>query len=172
MVGRKIGNGPGVSRKASRHWMEKTARTMFSDGERYPTTKEVQLLLTLRLVSVVVTSYRLSIQPYLGWRILKRTSGTFLRRGCRWMTWFIMEALLLSTRTSWIVRRTTCPLTTRPLYHLINVGVRDMDASDKPWDVSTCSMRYAACLGDCLWTMITREQNRVGVFCFFIWLRN
>ena len=26
--------------------MEKTARTTFSDGERYPTTKEVRLLLT------------------------------------------------------------------------------------------------------------------------------
>ena len=36
-------------------WMEKTARTTFSDGEKYPTTKEVRLLLTLCLVSVVVT---------------------------------------------------------------------------------------------------------------------
>ena len=35
--------------------MEKTARATFSDGEHYPTTKEVQLLLTLRLVSVIVT---------------------------------------------------------------------------------------------------------------------
>ena len=35
--------------------MEKAARTMFSNGEKYPTTKEVQLLLTLRLVSIVVT---------------------------------------------------------------------------------------------------------------------
>ena len=43
--------------------MEKTTRTMFSDGEKYPTTKEVQLLLMLRLVSVVVTSYRSSIPP-------------------------------------------------------------------------------------------------------------
>ena len=34
--------------------MEKTARATFSDGGQYPTTKEVQLLLTLRLVSVVV----------------------------------------------------------------------------------------------------------------------
>ena len=42
-----------------------------------------------------------------------------------------------------------------------------MDAVDKPWDASTCSMRFATCLGDCLWTMIAREQNRVGVFCFF-----
>ena len=32
-----------------------TARTTFSDGEKYPTTKEVRLLLTLRLVSVIVT---------------------------------------------------------------------------------------------------------------------
>ena len=57
------------------------------------------------------------------------------------------------------------------LYHLINIGVRDMDAIDKPWDASTRSLRYAACLGDCLWTMITREQNRVGVFCFFVLLK-
>ena len=64
------------------------------------------------------------------------------------------------------------PLNDTILYHLINIGAHDMDAVDKPWDASTCSMRYAACLGDCLWTMITREQNWVGVFCFFIWLRN
>ena len=37
--------------------MEKTARATFSDGEKYPTTKEVRLLLTLRLVSVVVTGF-------------------------------------------------------------------------------------------------------------------
>ena len=64
------------------------------------------------------------------------------------------------------------PLNDTALYHLINVGVRDMDAIDKLWDTSTRSMRYAACLGDCLWTMITREQNRVSVFCFFVLLRN
>ena len=64
------------------------------------------------------------------------------------------------------------PLNDTALYHLINVGVRDMDAIDKPWDASTCSMRYAACLGDRLWTMVTREQNRVCVFCFFDLLRN
>ena len=46
------------------------------------------------------------------------------------------------------------------------------DAVNKPWDASTCSMRYAACLGDRLWTMVTREQNRVCVFCFFDLLRN
>ena len=38
--------------------MEKTVRTKFSDRETYPMTKEVQLLLTLRLVSIVVTGYR------------------------------------------------------------------------------------------------------------------
>ena len=36
--------------------MEKTARTTFSDREKYPKTKEVRLLLTLRLVSIIVTS--------------------------------------------------------------------------------------------------------------------
>ena len=64
------------------------------------------------------------------------------------------------------------PLNDVALYHLINIGVRDMDAVDKPWDASMCSMRYAACLGDRLWSMVTREQNRVCVFCFFILLRN
>ena len=64
------------------------------------------------------------------------------------------------------------PLNDVALYHLINVGTRDMDVTDKLWDASTCSMRYAACLGDRLWTVITREQNRVGVFCFFNDLRN
>ena len=64
------------------------------------------------------------------------------------------------------------PLNDTALYHLINVGVRNMDAVDKPWDALTRSMRYAACLGDRLWTMISREQNRVCVFCFFDLLRN
>ena len=64
------------------------------------------------------------------------------------------------------------PLNDTALYHLINVGVRNMDAIDKPWDASTRSMRYAACLGDHLWTMISREQNRVCVFCFFSLFRN
>ena len=58
------------------------------------------------------------------------------------------------------------------LYHLLNVGARDMDAVDKPWDALMRSMRFATCLGDCLWTMITREQNRVCVFRFFVLLRN
>ena len=64
------------------------------------------------------------------------------------------------------------PLNDTALYHLINVGVCDMDAIDKPWDTSTRSMCYAACLGDRLWTMVSREQNRVCGFCFFDLLRN
>ena len=69
-------------------------------------------------------------------------------------------------------RADNMPLNDTALYHLINVGVRDMDAIDKLWDASMCSMCYAACLGDCLWTMISREQNRVCVFCFFVLFRN
>ena len=65
-------------------------------------------------------------------------------------------------------RANDMPLNNTALYHLINVGARDMDAPDKPWDASTHSMRYAACLGDRLWTMISREQDRVSVFCFFL----
>ena len=60
------------------------------------------------------------------------------------------------------------PLNDVALYHLLNVGAHDMDALDKPWDASMYSMRFATCLGDRLWTMVAREQNRVCVFCFFI----
>ena len=89
--------------------MEKTARTTFSDGEKYPTTKEVRLLLTLRLVSVVVTGYRSSTPPSLGRKTRRRTLGTSSRSSCLLTTWFIMGAWLPSTRTNWIVVRTTCP---------------------------------------------------------------
>ena len=94
--------------------MEKTARTTFSDGEKYLTTKEVQLLLMLHLVSIVVTGYRLLISLCFVQRTRRKTSGTSWKRGCWWTTWFIMGALLLSTRTSWIVGQTTCPLMTSP----------------------------------------------------------
>ena len=39
------------------------------------------------------------------------------------------------------------PLNDVALYHLLNVGAWDMDAVDKPWDASTCSMRFATCRG-------------------------
>ena len=39
------------------------------------------------------------------------------------------------------------PLNDVALYHLLNVGAWDMDAVDKPWDASTCSMRFAICRG-------------------------
>ena len=64
------------------------------------------------------------------------------------------------------------PLNDMALYHLLNVGVQDMDAIDKPWDASTCSMHFVTCLGDHLWTMVTRESHRICAFCFFVCLRN
>ena len=102
--------------------MEKTARTTFSNGERYPTTKEVRLLLTLRLVSIVVTGYRSSTRPCLGWKTQRRTSGTSLRRGCRWTTWCTTGAWWLSTRTNWIIVRTICLLTILPYITLSTSG--------------------------------------------------
>ena len=99
--------------------MEKTARTTFSDGEKYLTIKEVWLLLTLCFVSVVVTGYRSSTPPCSIQRTRKKTSEMSWRRGCRWTTWFIMGALLLSTRTSWIIVPTTCLLTT-PLCSILS----------------------------------------------------
>ena len=94
--------------------MEKTTHSTFSDREKYPTTKEVRLLLTLRFVSIVVTGYSLSIPLCFVQRTQRKTSETSWRRGCRWTTWFTMGALLLSTRTSWIVVPMICLSTTLP----------------------------------------------------------
>ena len=58
------------------------------------------------------------------------------------------------------------PLSDQALYHLINVGARDMLAIDKPWDASTCSMRFATCLADHLWVMVAREQQRAHANLF------
>ena len=112
--------------------MEKTARTTFSDGEKYPSTKEVRLLLTLRLVSVVVTGYRSSTPPCLDQRTRRRTSETSSRSGCQWTTWFITEALLLSIKTNWIAGRTTCPLTTPPSTTSSMLGPRIWTPSISP----------------------------------------
>ena len=50
------------------------------------------------------------------------------------------------------------PLNNTALYHLINIGVRDMDAIDKPWDTSTRSMRYAAVRVEGLLTLDALED--------------
>ena len=53
------------------------------------------------------------------------------------------------------------PHNDRALWHLINLGARDMPLTDKPWDASTCSMRFATSLADRLWVMLDREHARV-----------
>ena len=53
------------------------------------------------------------------------------------------------------------PHNDQALWHLINLGVRDMPLTDKPWDASTRSMRFATSLADRLWVMLDREHARV-----------
>ena len=53
------------------------------------------------------------------------------------------------------------PHNNRALWHLINLGAQDMPLTDKPWDASTCSMRFATSLADRLWVMLDREHARV-----------
>ena len=54
------------------------------------------------------------------------------------------------------------PYSEHTLLHLVRRGLVDLEESDRPWDSSTCSMRYSATLADCLWEMVLRERNRVG----------
>ena len=49
------------------------------------------------------------------------------------------------------------------LWKLINMGVRDMDANEKPWDSSTRSIRYTAAMGDRLLEQIDLERERVSI---------
>ena len=55
----------------------------------------------------------------------------------------------------------TMPHNDRALWHLINLGVRDMPLMDKPWDASTRSMRFVTSLADHLWVMLDQEHARV-----------
>ena len=152
--------------------MEKTARTTFSDGEKYPTTKEVRLLLTLCLVSVVVTGSQIVDSALFRSENPEEDFRNVLEKQLSVDNLVYHGSLVAFHRNQLDRRVDDMPLNDTALYHLINIRVHDMDAVDKPWDASTRSMRYAACLGDRLWTMVTREQNRVCVFCFFVLLRN
>ena len=53
------------------------------------------------------------------------------------------------------------PHSDRALWHLINLGVQDAPALDKPWDALTRAMRFSTCLADRLWVMLNREHARV-----------
>ena len=140
--------------------MEKTAHTTFSDGEKYPTTKEVRLLLTLRLVSVIVTGYRSSTPLCSGQRTLKRTSATSWRSGCWWTTSSIMEALLLSTRTNLIVVPMTCPSTILPC-------ITSLTLESAIWMplISHGTLRRVLCAMRLVWGIVSGPwllENRIG----------
>lgn len=63
------------------------------------------------------------------------------------------------------------PASDQALWHLINLGAKDMPLVDKPWDASTRTMRFATCLADGLWVMLKREQNQVccRFLCLFVY---
>jgi len=49
----------------------------------------------------------------------------------------------------------------RVLWSMIRLGILDKEGIDKPWDASTRSMRHSAVIGDRLWSMVKKEQQRV-----------
>src|SRR5882762_7698474 len=58
----------------------------------------------------------------------------------------------------------------RAMFHLLEGGLFDARAQDKPWDTSTQSMRYTTVMGDRLWSMYETERARVGVSYKFSFL--
>jgi len=49
----------------------------------------------------------------------------------------------------------------RVLWSMIRLEILDKEGIDKPWDASTRSMRHSAVIGDRLWSLVEKEQQRV-----------
>ena len=54
------------------------------------------------------------------------------------------------------------------LLKLLERGITDQSAFDRPFNVLTRSMRFAAVMGDCLWSLLERERLRVRNHLTFV----
>ena len=54
------------------------------------------------------------------------------------------------------------------IWTLLRRGIVDVSVVDKPWDGSTCSMRYSAVLVGRLWGLLAGERTRVSPHCLFL----
>jgi len=45
---------------------------------------------------------------------------------------------------------------------MIRCGVLDHSEEGKVWDSSTRAMRHGTIIGDCLWSLIEKEQDKVS----------
>ena len=54
------------------------------------------------------------------------------------------------------------------LLKLLERGITDQSAFDKPFNASTRSMRFAAVMGDCLWSLLERERLQVRNHLTFV----
>ena len=142
--------------------MEKTVRTKTSSGEDYPTLEQVGLVplssfgkkakSSLWIVASVMQEdqahpekdFRNGFDPYL------LTDDVVFHGG-----------LVAYTRNQKDRASLTMPHNDRALWHFINLGSRDMPLTNKPWDASTRSMRFATSLADRLWVRLDREHARV-----------
>jgi len=51
---------------------------------------------------------------------------------------------------------------------MIRCGVLDHSEEDKVWDSSTRAMRQSAVIGDRLWSLIEKEQDKVRLHSLFV----
>jgi len=58
----------------------------------------------------------------------------------------------------------------RVLLRLLDRGISDQSAFDRPFDASTRLMRFAAVMGDRLWSLLERERLRVRNHSTFVCL--
>ena len=58
----------------------------------------------------------------------------------------------------------------RVLLRLLDRGISNQSAFNRPFDASTCSMRFAAVMGDRLWSLLERERLQVRNHSTFVCL--
>ena len=54
------------------------------------------------------------------------------------------------------------------LLKLLERGITNQSAFDRPFDVSMCSIHFVAVMGDCLWLLLERERLQVRNHSTFV----
>src|SRR5882762_516350 len=78
-----------------------------------------------------------------------------------WLQTMSVDRLLTERRLDRINQNEALPVEECGLVCLLSLGTLDRSAQDRPWDLSTRSMRYMVATSSRLWMMLVNERTRV-----------
>src|SRR5882762_7507462 len=78
-----------------------------------------------------------------------------------WAQTMLTDRLLTECHVDCINQNESLPVEERGLVRLLSLGTLDRSVQDRPWDVSTRSMRYTAATSSRLWMMLVNKRDRV-----------